>query len=318
MSGYQFNSNFKNLSFGESEVSGTCFQELSLKTINKGNSQTRLSTFETSSYLALRFEELDHLLLNLNFSESIVSFIYQKTQTQPTSTDPLMNSQNFKFCDFNFSRNQSFEIQSQEPSDFIFLLIRESDFRTFLNSNIVGHQEIIANLNFEKDWLFPKNFNASFVVRHLLNTLFEANAENPFAHLLFQSKILEIFAKTFEIIQQDSTQTGPENCTWTRLKPLIAAKKIIEENLASPPSLGKISKMVGINEYDLKKGFKEQFGSTVFGYLGEQRMSLAYELLKNNSQTIGEISSIVGYKNPQHFSSAFKKRFGLNPSQVMD
>lgn len=75
---------------------------------------------------------------------------------------------------------------------------------------------------------------------------------------------------------------------------------------------------MGINEYDLKKGFKEQFGRTVFGYLGEQRMSLAYELLKTKTQTIGEISSVVGYKNPQHFSSAFKKRFGLSPRQIMD
>jgi AraC-like DNA-binding protein len=31
----------------------------------------------------------------------------------------------------------------------------------------------------------------------------------------------------------------------------------------------------------------------------------------------GEISDKIGYKNPQHFSTAFKKKFGISPSALL-
>lgn len=34
------------------------------------------------------------------------------------------------------------------------------------------------------------------------------------------------------------------------------------------------------------------------------------------NMNISEVSDAVGYQNPRHFSSAFKKKFGILPSQV--
>ncbi|NML68572.1 helix-turn-helix transcriptional regulator [Chryseobacterium sp. RP-3-3] len=31
---------------------------------------------------------------------------------------------------------------------------------------------------------------------------------------------------------------------------------------------------------------------------------------------ISEVSDVVGYKNPRHFSTAFKKKFGIVPSPL--
>jgi YesN/AraC family two-component response regulator len=45
------------------------------------------------------------------------------------------------------------------------------------------------------------------------------------------------------------------------------------------------------------------------------RLNHAAELIKHNSGNISEISLEVGYHNPAHFSEAFKKQFGITPSQ---
>jgi AraC-like DNA-binding protein len=40
-------------------------------------------------------------------------------------------------------------------------------------------------------------------------------------------------------------------------------------------------------------------------------------LLKGQTYSISQISDIVGYENVSAFSAAFKKHFGVTPSQVI-
>lgn len=97
---------------------------------------------------------------------------------------------------------------------------------------------------------------------------------------------------------------------------IIAVRDIINQRLSSPPNLSEIAKMVGLNEYKLKKGFKETFGNTVFGYLAEQRLSLAQQYLRDTEKTAAEIAFELGYATPQHFNNAFKGKFGITPHSV--
>ena len=48
-------------------------------------------------------------------------------------------------------------------------------------------------------------------------------------------------------------------------------------------------------------------------YLKRTRIEKAKELLLNTDLKINEVSEKVGFKNPQHFASSFKKIVGLTP-----
>ncbi|PVY42203.1 AraC family transcriptional regulator [Pontibacter virosus] len=48
-------------------------------------------------------------------------------------------------------------------------------------------------------------------------------------------------------------------------------------------------------------------------YIILQKVERAKELLEYNEQNVSEISSLLGYKSVQHFSSQFKEVTGLNP-----
>ena len=96
---------------------------------------------------------------------------------------------------------------------------------------------------------------------------------------------------------------------------IIAARDYLCQNYSLPPSLIELARIVGINEYKLKKGFKEVFNTTVFGYLSDFRLEQARHQL-HGEKSITEIAYELGYSSPQHFSFAFRKKFGVSPKAV--
>jgi AraC family transcriptional activator of pyochelin receptor len=97
---------------------------------------------------------------------------------------------------------------------------------------------------------------------------------------------------------------------------IIAVRDLINDRLNDPPGLSEIAQLVGLNEYKLKRGFKETFNATVFEYLTGQRLQLASQYLRDTEKTSAEIAYELGYSTPQHFNNAFKKKFGVTPNSV--
>jgi AraC family transcriptional regulator, transcriptional activator of the genes for pyochelin and ferripyochelin receptors len=97
---------------------------------------------------------------------------------------------------------------------------------------------------------------------------------------------------------------------------IIAVRDLINQRVHHPPNLTEIAKTVGLNEYKLKRGFKETFSTTVFGYLTDQRLHLARRYLLDTDKTAVQISIDLGYTTPQHFNNVFKKKFGITPDSI--
>src|SRR5882757_3350896 len=76
---------------------------------------------------------------------------------------------------------------------------------------------------------------------------------------------------------------------------IIAVRDLINQRVHCPPNLSEIARSVGLNEYKLKRGFKETFNTTVFGYLTEQRLNLAHQYLRDTQKTAAEIYLELGY-----------------------
>ena len=132
--------------------------------------------------------------------------------------------------------------------------------------------------------------------------------------LFFLSKSIEILVLQAEAYDRFLKQKQ-HFCSEQDQEKLRYARGFVEANLATPPSLSELSKEIGMNEYKLKRGFKELFGTTVFGYLSRIRLEKAKHQLKNTNLAIGEIAFELGYSSSQHFSKAFKGEFGVSPSQ---
>lgn len=94
------------------------------------------------------------------------------------------------------------------------------------------------------------------------------------------------------------------------------AKEILLRQLDNPPSLLDLARQVGLNDCLLKRGFKQVYGTTVFGYLHQHRMEQARALLLDRQWSVTEVARKVGYKNLCAFSTAFRKSFGISPKAM--
>ena len=97
---------------------------------------------------------------------------------------------------------------------------------------------------------------------------------------------------------------------------LQEARGILEVEFVDPPGLFELARRVGLNDFKLKRGFKEAFGTTVFGYVRRLRMDKAKSLLENGDLNVTEAALEAGYSLLGHFAASFKKRFGILPSQI--
>ena len=92
------------------------------------------------------------------------------------------------------------------------------------------------------------------------------------------------------------------------------ARKILEAEMYAPPSIFELAKMVGLNATKLKQCFKNEFNTTIFGYVNQLRMNRAIMLFRETDMTVTEVAFDVGYSSTGAFSTAFKREVGCCPS----
>ncbi|WP_127142153.1 helix-turn-helix domain-containing protein [Flagellimonas marinaquae] len=82
------------------------------------------------------------------------------------------------------------------------------------------------------------------------------------------------------------------------------------------PSLKELAHQEGTNEYKLKYGFKQVYGTTIFRFLIQERLRMARTLILHSTHTIKQIVQMTGFKSKTHFSRAFKDKYGRSPSEL--
>lgn len=105
-------------------------------------------------------------------------------------------------------------------------------------------------------------------------------------------------------------------CCGKDLDSVKGVADFLRQNLGDEHSITSLARTFHLNECKLKKGFKEHFRETVFGFLRRVRMEKAWELLNQGEVTVLEVANAVGYSNPSHFARAFRDVHALNPREV--
>ncbi|MEG6511750.1 AraC family transcriptional regulator [Desulforamulus ruminis] len=152
------------------------------------------------------------------------------------------------------------------------------------------------------------------ILQQMLKCPYQASLKR----LYMEGKLLELVAVYLnETVYQ--TAKIPESLPLSSddVKSLYRAKEILDENLAQPLPLSRLAKRVCLNEYKLKKGFKELFGVPVYTYVLDQRLELARLLLEEKKLRVSDVAGLVGYGNMSHFAAAFRKKYGINPGDYL-
>lgn len=76
-----------------------------------------------------------------------------------------------------------------------------------------------------------------------------------------------------------------------------------------------LAEKVNLNPNYLSELFKKEMGETVSGYIMNQRIATARNMLKYSDYSYSEISAILAFASQSHFISAFSRKTGMTPRE---
>lgn len=95
--------------------------------------------------------------------------------------------------------------------------------------------------------------------------------------------------------------------------------KVINKNLNNPMlSVEMLTQEVGMSRTHLHRRIKGMTGLTPSDFIRNIRLIQAAELLKKKDITVTQVAYTVGFSSQTHFSSAFKKMYGISPTEYKE
>ena len=88
----------------------------------------------------------------------------------------------------------------------------------------------------------------------------------------------------------------------------------INENIGKKMTVNGLSDYCGISSDYLSQVFKEEIGENLSSYIVGKKLEKAKELLLEG-KTNGEICRSLGFSSQSHFSTVFRKRYSMTPTE---
>ncbi|MEH2047108.1 helix-turn-helix transcriptional regulator [Nostoc sp.] len=118
-------------------------------------------------------------------------------------------------------------------------------------------------------------------MRLVLKQILQCPFRETLRQMYLEAKVLELL--TLQIAQWQGNYQVLQRSLHFRsneIERLHHAKAILNQTLQNPPSLLNLAKQIGLNDFKLKRGFREVFGTTVLGYVQSLRLEQAQQLLQ--------------------------------------
>lgn len=155
--------------------------------------------------------------------------------------------------------------------------------------------------------------------RRWIDKIFETSPDNHMYKTIIKNRIMLLGERFFTILYEKMNNPtfrvplSPED-----IDRVMKVENILTKDIFQPaPSIQQLSKMVAISESKLKKDFKIMYGIPIYEYYQKTRMHAAQDKLLTGKYSVKEVAMELGYSNLSNFTIAFKKEFGILPSQVL-
>ncbi|MEM0931419.1 MAG: AraC family transcriptional regulator [Bacteroidota bacterium] len=206
---------------------------------------------------------------------------------------------------FNAMHNYLFEINIT-PSFFAQYLPQDQISELF--KSLIQQR----NKGFLGKWGYPVTPKMLILIQEIMN----CSWKDKYRILFLESKVLELLLLQLEQINQFAQITTDIKTPKSIVEKMYHAKEVIMQKLDAPLGISDLAKAVNTNECTLKREFKNVFGTTIFAYIRDINMERAKNMLLEENLSIAHIAGEVGYKYPQHFATAFKRKYGVSPSEL--
>jgi len=152
------------------------------------------------------------------------------------------------------------------------------------------------------------------LIQTVANELFYSVKNEATVRLYIEGKVSELLA----LVLTGTAATCSELPLCPRMRDTLhAIRDELETMHAEPPTLSEISARYHAPIATIQAGFKTLFGMSVFAFVKEYRLQRARQLFAEGDMNVSEVAWEIGYTNLSHFSSAYRKRFGVLPKAYL-
>lgn len=252
---------------------------------------------------------IDYMGSCLFLEGSVKTYLRDGTDSKVEAPE---GTQNFKYDPQNEFRhrlpaNQPFHIAhfSVAPAHFMQFLPENETWAEKLKTRIVRGERIIGE----------KTPAIALAQSQALQLILNCPLSGKLGETMIETAIVQIMLLNLHSLFQ-SEQSPAASPTSKDVKTANAVKEYIESTFLSDHTLNELTRQFGTNSNKLMSLFKRVFSKSIFEHIGDLKMQHGYELLAKEDRTVSEVARLLGYKNANHFSTAFKKRFGISPVKV--
>jgi len=208
----------------------------------------------------------------------------------------------------------TFKIPAFKQVNYLSIILTKDFYYNIINEDWELHEKFSKKILLKKsDYLTSKYIPFTPAIQWVIHEIKNCNRQGALKKMYIETKIKELLIHQLEaIINQPLPKEQIDEDDYSKLQ---EAKKILENDYVHAPTLTELSRMISLNEFKLKKGFKACFGTTVKSYIIKLRMEYAKDLFKNKASTVSEVAYKCGYKDVSHFSAAFKSFYGFSPQK---
>ncbi|NEQ32006.1 MAG: helix-turn-helix transcriptional regulator [Leptolyngbya sp. SIO4C5] len=205
---------------------------------------------------------------------------------------------------------------AEQPFQHVAIRINFAQLRSFGPAEESPSPLIGALVKGKSAHRFHQSLSSVAAMPAILRQILDCPYSGTTQRLYLEAKALELLALQFhQLTEGPGTEPGLPDLRPGDRDRLHQAKGILRRQFEQPPSLQALARQVGLNDYKLKQGFRQLFGTTVFGYVQICRMEQAQRLLQEHELSVAYVADRVGYASPSQFCHAFKRHVGMPPSQ---
>ncbi|MEM6839447.1 MAG: AraC family transcriptional regulator [Cyanobacteria bacterium P01_C01_bin.120] len=264
----------------------------------------------------------DRLLLNIHECERSLAWYFVLHGKQKSISFPACRGADFSLHEGmfflhgrGFADRYTDDFADAGPFLFVSIFVWSRVLRSFISDSLEELPQALKHLIRPNERPCYKRAGETSPMMHaLLQQILQCPYTGLTKRMYLESKAIELLALLMEEeaeIHQGDVQAALLDLDYRDR--IHYAQEILLKNLTDPPSLMKLAHQVGMGDYNLKRRFKEIFGTTVFGYLRDRRLERALQLLLEPWMTVTEAARIVGYESRSAFTTAFKQKYGVSP-----
>ena len=141
-------------------------------------------------------------------------------------------------------------------------------------------------------------------------------AANSAMGLYLEGKLLELLSECLsQMLSGGNSAPHNPDISRTERENLLNIRQRIDSSFSDTLSLEQLAREAGMSVSKLTRGFRDMSGMSVHSYIIDKRLEHAALLLAEGRLNVSQTALACGYSNMSHFSSAFKKKYGVLPRE---